>query len=960
MPAPDAILKLVQLFKNNADDYRKATFNEDQTRVQFINPMWKALGWDIDNTQGYAEDYKDVFHTKAMKLGGSSRAPDYSFGIGPTRKFFLEAKRPGVNLDAEKDPAHQLRNYAYTKGFALSVLTNFRQLAVYDGKIPLELADEPSHARLKFWSYEQFEEHWDEIEALLSRDAILTGAFDRFAASKSRRGTKPVDVLFLKDIEGWRLSLAQEIAAKNSISAEDLNQSVGRIIDRIIFLRICEETGVEPGQPLNALRNGFNTYARLVELFRVADARYNSGLFHFDSSSKRREIADEITPSLVISNSKIKNILERLYYPNPYAFDSLPLDILGQIYERFLGKVIVLDGKKADVQDKPEVRKAGGVYYTPTYIVDYIVEGTVGRLILDKAPSEIAHLRVLDPACGSGSFLLGAYDYLLKWHLKWYSENDPQSLAKVKNPPIYQSAIPDPTAPGPTWRLTSRERKRIALTHIFGVDLDEQAVEVTKLSLALKVLEGETAENIDLALKNHKERGLPDFADNIKCGNSLIGPDFYNSKDPKTWKRRNDLSDEERRRLNDFSWEKEFATVMKAGGFDVVIGNPPYSNYSARDSMRAFYEREFMPLELKVLNETINYCSQIYASCSVGTKDLYKWFFCKSLHLVKKGGHLGFITPNTWFTLTNYADVKKSLFESSGDIEIVDLGFGVFSVTVPTSLVILRRGVGNDKRYVDLKAAKDKETALDKPVFEKLSEDGKTVAHLLVEIYLNQWAKDSRLKNWMKIREGQHIERSQLSNGHEPQKTPIIDSKNMGRYKFDWEPKFCYRAGKGDNWKRSDGSRIVVRKTGDSIVATLTPVDESYVLQSLYQSVEITAPIATEFMLGLLNSTFLTFLYQNSEFGQKGRTLAQFRKGNLDLLPIPKLDFTNKTNKQQHDRMVQLVETMLQLQKDVRAASGNEKTRLEKRIELTDNQIDALVYELYSLSEAEIALVKAG
>ena len=266
MPAPDSVRNLVQIYRDNADDYRKSDFNEHQTRVQFINPFWKALGWDVDNSAGFAEAYKDVINEAALKMGGSTKAPDYSFGIAGTRKFFLEAKRPAVNIEAENDPAYQLRRYAYTAKFPLSVLTNFRQLAIYDGKVAPERSDKASIARLKFYTLDQLEDNWDEIAELISREAVLKGAFDRFAAAKTKRGTAPVDVAFLREIEGWREVLAKDIAAKNSVGEIELNLAVGRIIDRIIFLRICEENGVEPGAPLMALKSGPNLYPRLLAL----------------------------------------------------------------------------------------------------------------------------------------------------------------------------------------------------------------------------------------------------------------------------------------------------------------------------------------------------------------------------------------------------------------------------------------------------------------------------------------------------------------------------------------------------------------------------------------------------------------------------------------------------------------------------------------------------------------------
>ncbi len=577
MPIPPEILELVERFNRNLKEYRSPQYNEAAVRQELVNPFFKALGWDMDNTAGYAEPYKDVIHEDALKIGGTTKAPDYSFRIGGQRKFFVETKKPAVNLQTDNAAAFQIRRYAWTAKLPLSILTDFEELAVYDCRVEPDRKDRPSVARLKLFAYTEYAERWDEIAGLFSPLAIQRGAFDKYAAEKTRRGTAPVDVAFLKEIEGWRETLAKNIAARNSLSAPELNDAVGRIIDRIIFLRICEDRGIEPGYPLQILQGGPNTYARMVELFRRADTRYNSGLFHFEPEKGRLHQPDELTPALSIDNKPLKDILARLYYPNsPYAFEYMPWEILGQVYEQFLGKVIRLEKNKAVIEEKPAVKKAGGVFYTPASIVRAIVEKTIGPLCDGKTPAEVAALKILDPACGSGSFLLGAYEYLLDWHLKWYSTNQPEAHAKQSQPPIYQAPVADPTAHGPTWRLSSHERKRILLDNIFGVDIDSQAVEVTKLSLLLKVLEGETDESLQMQMRAKAVRGaLPDLDSNIKCGNSLL--DSASEARPET----RDLTDEEITRVNAFDWQKQFATVFKvggskAGGFDAIIGNPPY------------------------------------------------------------------------------------------------------------------------------------------------------------------------------------------------------------------------------------------------------------------------------------------------------------------------------------------------------------------------------------------------
>ncbi|MBN2378309.1 transposase [candidate division WOR-3 bacterium] len=273
----------------------------------------------------------------------------------------------------------------------------------------------------------------------------------------------------------------------------------------------------------------------------------NFGLFHFKDEKGRDEPPDDLTLGLEIDDDKLKSILNDLYYPDsPYEFSVLPADILGQVYEQFLGKVIRLTkAHHAKIEEKPEVRKAGGVYYTPTYIVDYIVANTVGKLCKGKTPAQVAKLRILDPACGSGSFLLGAYQYLLDWHRDYYIE---EGAAKHKKK-LYQ--ITDKQ-----WRLTAEERKRILINNIYGVDIDPQAVEVTKLSLLLKVLEGENEETLNRQMQMFHQRALPDLGSNIKCGNSLIGSDFYQG-------RQTGMFDaEEQYRINAFDWDVEFAEIM--------------------------------------------------------------------------------------------------------------------------------------------------------------------------------------------------------------------------------------------------------------------------------------------------------------------------------------------------------------------------------------------------------------
>jgi len=205
MTAPKPIPELVDRFHRNIDAYRSGSYNETQVRQEFINPMFKALGWDMENEQGYAEAYKDVIHEDAIKVGGATKAPDYCFRIGGARKFFLEAKKPAVNVRDELSPAYQLRRYAWSAKLPLSILTDFEELAVYDCRVRPNPTDKPSTARTMYLTYTEYAERWNEIASIFAHEQVLKGSFDKYAESTAlKRGTAEVDTAFLAEIESWR------------------------------------------------------------------------------------------------------------------------------------------------------------------------------------------------------------------------------------------------------------------------------------------------------------------------------------------------------------------------------------------------------------------------------------------------------------------------------------------------------------------------------------------------------------------------------------------------------------------------------------------------------------------------------------------------------------------------------------------------------------------------------------
>jgi len=606
--APAIIHKLVETFEQNLESYRSSK-NETELRREFLDKFFTALGWDVANEKGYDELGKEVVHEFSVDVAGQQKKADYAFRVGRGEKFdfLVEAKKPSVKIESSQEAAFQIRRYGWSAKLPINILSDFEHFAVYDCRTKPSYNDKASMGRIMLIHYKDYVSRWNEIVEIFSPEAVRKGSFAKYAESmKGKKGTADVDDAFLQEIERWRELLAKNIALRNDdIDIAGLNYSVQMTIDRIVFLRICEERGIEPENQLLEIVNRDGIYSELCELFKRADTKYNSGLFHFKNEKEIVSRPDDLTLSLEIDDKVLKDIISNLYYPkSPYAFLYIPSDILGQVYERFLGKVIRLTaGHSAKVEEKPEVRKAGGVYYTPTYIVDYIVKNTVGKLVEKKSPKDVASLKIVDPACGSGTFLLGAYQFLLDWHLNWYVENEPEKAEKSK-------AI---VKVGDGYRLTTAKKKEILLNNIHGVDIDAQAVEVTKLSLLLKVLENASGQ-LGLGM----ERVLPDLGNNIKCGNSLIGYDYFEGQLLP--------SEEERIRVNPFNWKREFSETFSHGGFDVVIGNPPWISLSGK-----FGAEIYPPKQIEYLVQ--NYHGNTYMP------NMYEYFVSQGLNLVRQNGY---------------------------------------------------------------------------------------------------------------------------------------------------------------------------------------------------------------------------------------------------------------------------------------------------------------------------------
>ena len=918
MPAPLVIADLVERFDQQLEAYQSGRYNETQLRREFVDPMFKAFGWDMDNVSGYAEAYKDVIHEDAIKIGGATKAQDYCFRIGGTRNFFLEAKKPSVDIKTDAHPAYQLRRYAWSAKLPLSILTDFEEFAVYDCRVEPRLSDKASVARILYLNFREYVSQWDDIAKIFEREAILKGSFDKFAESaKAKRGTAEVDDAFLSEIENWRSDLARNLALRNpKLSQRDLNFSVQRTIDRIVFLRICEDRRIEVYGRLQALLNGEHTYRRLYQLFREADQRYNSGLFYFQKERDRVEPPDDLTPELEIDDAVLKRIIRRLYYPDsPYEFSVLPADILGQVYEQFLGKVIGLThGHRAVVEEKPEVKKAGGVYYTPTHIVDYIVEQTVGELLKGKTPRQAAKLKILDPACGSGSFLLGAYQYLLDWHSNFYQSEGPEKHRNV----LFEGF-------GGVWRLTTAERKRILLNNIYGVDLDPQAVEVTKLSLLLKVLEGESEGSLATQMQMFQERVLPNLGNNIKCGNSLIGPDFNDNEQMSF------LDEEVRYSINTFDWHTEYPEIMKKGGFDAVIGNPPYIFGEYHNQKAKQYFRTHFAL-------------------ARNQYDTYWLFIERGLNLTRSKGRFALIVPDALLARDETLDTRQVLL-SEGLESVYHCGM-VFKAHVSTIVFVAEK----DEQHAEIRSdIRNKRTVVTEHTCRRKRFVEDPMHRLLVhatdqeaDILSKVESECKRLESVVSISRGEEIGKKEvLTEGP----IPIMVGDDIDRYHIDQPKRYVQKMTKDAQLYLPP--KIVIVKTGDRCIAALDTVG-FVTMQSVY-NLHVSCPdLEYEALLGLLNSRFVRcYIYKT--FTAYKLLFPQLNQSTIQSIPVP------VELHQKQDPLVQLVQYILSLHEKLAAVhTTHDKTVLQRQIEVTNNEIDLLIRKLYGLTSEEMKLLDQG
>ena len=526
MKEKERLHELVGKYEQNRDNYLTPRFNETMLRSEFLDPLFELLGWDIKNSAGKRTNEREVILEESLKKASTySKKPDYTFRLYGERKFFVEAKKPYVRIEVEDEPAKQVRRYGYSAGLKVSVLSNFEYLFIYYTTYPVKEEDVRTVALIKSYHYKDYENAFEEISQFLGKESVYSGAFDDIWKDiESKVSHQSVDDLFLAQINEWRLLLGEQILSVSpDMELPELGDIVQSYINKILFLRVCEDRNIESYQILLQIAEK-DDGNELIGKFREADRKYNSGLF-------TERLSSDIVCNI---RSSFWTIIRQLYYPeSPYSFSVLSSDILGRIYEIFIAQRLALVKGKLAIVNKPE-NEERDIVTTPTFIIQEILSRTIGEQIEGKNLQQLCELQIADIACGSGAFLLQLFQLLQDTLIDYLQKNAKQELI--------QTSIN-------TYKLPFETKRSLLTKCIYGVDKDFNAVESCKFGLLLKLLEGE---DVDSLSRFHPI--LPSLDVNIFYGNSLLSSA--------------DVPEKEKESINPFDFAER--------RFDYIIGNPPY------------------------------------------------------------------------------------------------------------------------------------------------------------------------------------------------------------------------------------------------------------------------------------------------------------------------------------------------------------------------------------------------
>lgn len=896
--AAQGLQSLVARYQAEVDSGKVKKYTEEEVKKGFLLPLFDVLGWNtVERSEVSAEE-----HIK------SSGRVDYGFYLNGWPKFYLEAKSPKANIHDEQW-ARQAVRYAWNRGVTWAVLTNFDRLLVFNAQ---DIKSSLANKLLFDISYTEYVAESEKLQ-LLSKESFATSALDTYAEKIGKKFQRvPISALLYKDLDECRNLLTDALSTWNAkVKSDLLDEGVQKLLDRLIFIRVAEDRGVEPPTLLPLVRawdsskdkNKVPLYASMVSTFRKFDATYNSNLFSEHPFEKWEEYSGATQKAITILYGK------QGYYE--YDFKAMPADVLGAVYENYLGHRLSKSKKGMTLDKDAGKRKEQGIYYTPNFIVDYIVKHAL-QPVLERCASaeQLLKIKVLDPACGSGSFLIKALEVLTEKYKEFGYAGD--ELTKLQ----------------------------IITGNLYGVDLDDQAVEITRLNLLINSLDG--------------KKKLPLLSSNIKCGNSLIsGTDAELKK----------YFGANFRDKKPFNWEEEFPTVFAQGGFDVVIGNPPYvfaRGQSFSDAEKEYYYQHFH-LQQYQINTFLLFIEQGYS-------------------VLKQSGTFGYIVPNNWLTINSFARLREFILKNTADVSIINAVDTIFGqASVDTCLLLFQKQQPSFVEVGELKDGQFSFLVKHKPAdfFERdfiiKVASSKPSDNSLGKVFEKclPLGRVSQVKSGLKAYEvgkgdppqSKAMKEQRVYHSDTPRdKTWLkyLDGVDVGRYNLRWSGEFIkYGANLAAprDIRIFSVPRILVRQIPSKPPRCLNAVfTEEVVINDMNSNnvLEQDKNISLKYLLGVINSRLLSnwFIRTFDKFQRK--IFPQFKVNELASFPIyPATQTQQKT-------IISLVEKILLLNKKFYGVekNSNEWEKLKTEIEKTDTKIDQEVYKLYGLTNEEVKVVE--
>lgn len=607
-------------YKDNRNDILDINkhFNEDQARREYIDRFFEILGWDVRNDEGKDFATKDVVTEQYID---ASNKPDYSLRRNGDIILTVEAEKPSKNLLIDRQPAHQVLRYGWFAANDIGVLYNVEMLEIYQTFKEPDAFDEKGKnlvsAPYRRFRYDDMLNHFDEIWEWLSRESVYGNTFDSKVANITPDGAQKtrLNSIFLNELDEWRLLIGQDLIENETSYISDtkkLNDDVQTFLNQVIFLRFAEDNSLEQTK---VVEQTFDDSTTLDNHLQMLDRKYNSGIFTNNNIAK------------LLRSKTVKKITDRLYYPQvSYDFKLIDVTILGEIYEQFLQReLVIIENTVQLVETRAASIKA--VVSTPPELTKKITQIGLAAIVNDNMTiDDILALKIADIAVGSGVFLVAAYDYLEGRII--------DILAQQQHVLARQNLITFPI------------KKRLIYSVFRGADIDHHAVEITKFSLALRLLRNESSSRT-----SGLHPLIPSLSDNILNENSLVNSIDI---DEIIQSGNTDLINRLDEQINMIAPSDNNVENT----FDLVLGNPPYLDTEGMKSMS---------------NVEFDIYSKKYES-SYKQYDKSYLFIEEAVSRINETGHIVLLVPNKFAKIEAGSKLRKLLSEHNLIQSVIDFG----------------------------------------------------------------------------------------------------------------------------------------------------------------------------------------------------------------------------------------------------------------------------------------------